>query len=508
MKYFFTLINLLFISLHLQAQNFEDGWRYAQDNPYGTARFAGMSGAFSSLGGDMSAIGLNPAGATTFTTNRLTGTLSIFNNNNTANYFDKSHGSDYTSFDDRFISMDQIGAVWVFKSDVSDWNKIALSINFNKDADYGNHIRIQGTNLTGNSVTNYFVNNANGIKLADIKLIDGYDDDYQWLGENLGFGAQQAYLGYQSYIINAVDPNNDNNTQYVANAVYTNVNHQNTINSTGDKSHIDFNIAGTYQNTLQLGFSLSVFSIDYTESNTIIEDNYDPASDLQYLKLRNTLRVEGNGIGIKLGAIYKIAPGTKLSLAYHSPQWLEINEYMKQTVHTEMGNGDIFDISPDIENEFAPYRIITPSKFIIGASGVINKKWLISIDYTYQNMGNLHFKETEADADTSYFDSLNDNISNSMQAIHKLNVGGEIKLSELSLRAGGFMATSPVKADDDLFTSKGYSFGIGYDFGSFVLDMAYVNQNNKESRTLLTLNDAATVDTQQNRFLAGIRYNF
>ncbi len=508
MKYLYTLLGILFFTIQTQAQNFEDAWRYSQDNPYGTARFSGMSGAFSSLGGDLSAIGLNPAGATTFTTNRITGTLSFFNSSNTANYFNTKATSDYTSFDDRFIGMDQIGAVWVFKSDVSDWNKIALSINFNKDADYGNHLRIQGINPTGNSVTDYFVNNATGIQLADIKLIDGYDEDYQWLGENIGFAAQQAYLGYQAYIINAVDPNDDNNNQYTANAFYDKVHHQNIINTIGDKSHFDFTIAGTYQKTLQLGFSLSAYSIDYTESNTIVEDNYDPASDLQYLKLQNTLRVEGSGIAVKLGAIYKIAPGTKLSLAYHSPQWLEINEYMKQAVHTEMGNGDVFDIKPGIENEFAPYRIITPSKFIVGASSVINKKGIISIDYTYQNMAGLHFKEIDADADTSYFDGLNDEISNSMQAVHKVNVGGELKLSELSLRAGGFMGTSPVKANDELFTTKGYSFGLGYDFGSFVLDMAYLNQQDTTSKNVLALPDNSTIDTQQNRFMLGIRYNF
>jgi len=507
MKYLFTLL-ILITGLNLQAQNFEDAWRYAGQEPTGTARFTALSGAFSSLGGDLSAVSLNPAGASTFTTNRFTATLSFFNTESSANYFGNSKNASYNSFDDQIIGINQIGAVWAYQSDVSDWNKIAFSVNYNKNADFGNYIRINGLNTAGNSITDYYVANANGVPLDDLREYDGVDDDYQWLGENYGYYAQQAYLAYQAYIINPVDEDDDNNTQYTANAIYNNVAHQNKIYTKGSKSVIDFAIAGTYQKKLQLGFSISAYSIDYEENNTIIEDNYDAASDLQYLKAKNALQVDGSGLSLKLGAIYKLGEGVKISAAYHSPEWLEINEYMKQSVYTEMGNGDVFDLAPDIENEFEPYKIITPSKLVLGGSAVINKKGLISVDYTYQDMSDLHFKEKDYDADTTYFDNINDEISDSMQAVHKVNVGGELKLSELSLRAGGFMTTSPVKANDELFTTTGYSLGMGYDFGGMVLDMAYMHSDYQSRQYVLNLPDAASVNTAKDKFLVGIRYNF
>ncbi len=508
MKLTYALLFILIISGNIFAQNFEDAWRYSQDNPYGTARFTAMSGAFSSLGGDLSAIGLNPAGTTTFATNRMTGTFSFYNTQNNTNYFGQNTSANYTSFDDRFLGIDQIGAVWVFKSEVNDWNKIALAINYNKDADYGNYFIAKGLNTAGHSVTNYFVDNANGVALADIKLIDGFDEDYKWLGENLGFNAQQAYLGYQAYVINAVDPNDDTNMQYTPNAVYSQVYHENTLSSSGRKSHIDFNIAGTYQHKLQLGFSLTAYSIDYAENNTITESGYDASSDLQYLKFRNSLRVEGSGLALKFGAIYKIAQGIKLSLAYHSPQWLEINEYLKQGIHTEMGNGDVFDIQPTIENAFAPYKIITPSKVIIGASALINKRAVISGDYTYQNMSHLHFKEKDKNADTSYFDAINASIANDMQPVHQLSLGGELKFNQLFLRAGTYTATSPVKGSASLFSKYGYSFGAGYNFGMFVIDAAFMQSHTEQARTLLGLPDQSVINGQTNRYVIGIRYNF
>ncbi len=508
MKQLYPFFIIILLSLSINAQSFEDAWRYQKDNLTGTARFTGMSGAFSSLGGDLSAVSLNPAGATTFTTNRITGTFSLYNVSNNADYFDQYKSNNYNSFDDRFIGFDQLGAVWVFKSDVSDWNKIAMSVNFNKDTDYGNNIRIAGVNDAGNSATTYFVENANSVPLQDLELVDDYTSDYKWLGENYDYGAQQGYLGYQAYVINAINPSDDNNTQYVANANYDKVRHYNKIATTGNKSHFDFTLAGTYQNKLQLGFGFTAYSIDYTEHNSIEEDNYDTTSDLQYLKLQNTLRVEGGGFGIKLGAIYKLTHGIKLSLAYHSPEWFEIDEYMKQSLHTEMINNDIFDIKPDVENEFAPYKIITPSKFIVGVSTVINKKIVLSADYTYQNIANIHFKEKDADADTTYFDNLNDEIADTMQPVHKLNFGGEIKLDKLFLRGGGFLSTSPLKNTQDAYAYNGYSAGLGYNFGTFVIDFAYMYRSEQITKNILTLPDYSNVNIDSNKYLFGIRYNF
>ena len=490
------------------AQNFADAWRYSQNQPIGTARFTGMSGAFSSLGGDLSAVGLNPAGVTTFTTNRFSATFSFFNTKTETNYFNSNKLEYYNSFDDQILNFSQMGVVWVYQSDKSDWNKLAIAVNYNKNANYGNYIRIFGINESGNSLVQYFVDRAGGIPLKDLETVDGVDDDYQWLGENYNFDAQQAYLGYQAFIINPVDDTNENNVDYTSNAQYDKLEHFNRIYSNGHKSAIDFALAGTYQNKLQLGLGVTAYNIDYEENNTITEDKYNTNSDLQFIKMKNSLRVEGSGLSIKLGAIYKLTNNIKMSLAYHSPEWLEINEYLKQSVYTERKNGETHNIAPDMENAFAPYRVLTPSKWIAGASVVVNKKGLLSVDYTYQNMAKLHYKEIDNDADTTYFDLVNDEISETMQAVHKINVGGEMKLDQLSLRAGGFLSTSPVKADEDAYTTTGYSLGFGYNFGGFVVDASFLRSNTQYKQYLLNIPNTANVDETNNKFFVGLRLNF
>jgi len=512
MKIFYTTLLLLFVSLSLTAQTVQDGLRYTKDYTVGSARFTGMSGAFSSLGGDLSAVGLNPAGATTFTTNRLSATLSFYGTTNKSNYFDNSHNSSYASFDDHIASFDQLGIVWVYKSDVSDWNKIAFTLNYNKTANYGNSMSIQGLNTAGNSVANYFLDQANGTTLSDIQVDSSNDETqssvYQWLGENIGYGSQQAFLAYQAYLVNPVDPNDPNNTQYTSAATYSQVKHANKINASGAKSRVDIAIAGTYKKKLQLGFSLSTYSIDYEENNMLEENHYDAGSDLQNLKFRNNLTVEGSGIALKMGAIYKPTNNFRLSLAFHSPQWLEIEEYTKQSVESTFLYGDYVSVSPDVQNSFAPYKIITPSKVIVGSSLVINKKGLISVDYTYQNYANMHFKESDNEADTSYFDGVNDFIADNMKAVHSFNVGGEMKLDKLMLRGGIFTKTTPYKNKEDLGAVKGFSLGLGYTFSDVSMDLGYISTQEKVRQNISVLSDAATVDKTQGKFVLGVRYNF
>jgi hypothetical protein len=509
--YFTSFILLIFLGITYNgwAQNEEDALRYAQQEISGTARFTAMSGAFSSLGGDLSAIGLNPAGLTTFSTNRFTGTFSFYNTENTAKYFNNHTTSTYNSSDDNIIKIDQLGVVWVYKSDSSEWNKLALSLNYNRQADYGNYLKIIGNNTAGNSMVNYFVDQANGIQLADLKVGDDETIDYvyQWLGENIGYHAQQAFLGYQAYII---DPNTDDDTNslYNPNAQYTTVEHNNKVVTTGNKENFDLSFAGTYNDNLQLGFGLSLINIEYTENNANTETGYDAGSDLQLLKLNNILYTEGSGVQMKFGGIYKLPNNVRVSLAFHTPQWIRIEESLRQSIHTEFNNGDVIDLNPNVENAFAPYRIITPSKIIAGASFVVGKKGLISVDYSYQDYSNLRFKELETDFSSDYFDEVNDYMSQHFQATHSFNIGGELKLSELSLRGGTFFSSSPYKDSETLYASKGYSFGAGFDLGGIVLDAAFIHSENDTYKTLLALPDQAYVTQKKNKFQIGLRYDF
>jgi len=77
-----------------------------------------------------------------------------------------------------------------------------LSLNYDLTRNFDNSVNARGTSPI--SVSEYFLNNANGIALDNfiVRTGDGEtaSDLYQFLGQDLGFGAQQGFLGYESFL--------------------------------------------------------------------------------------------------------------------------------------------------------------------------------------------------------------------------------------------------------------------------------------------------------------------
>ena len=88
-KYLLGLLIGLSMSF-AQAQDISDALRFSQDNLVGTARFRAMGGAFGAVGGDFSAINVNPAGSAIFANNQVGFTLSTYNSKNKSKYFGKT----------------------------------------------------------------------------------------------------------------------------------------------------------------------------------------------------------------------------------------------------------------------------------------------------------------------------------------------------------------------------------------------------------------------------------
>ena len=95
----------------LNAQDISDALRYSTGDVQGTARFRAMSGAFGALGGDLSALSINPAGSAIFNRSHASLSISNLNNDTRTNYFGNSNTGSNSSFD-----LNQAGAVFVFNN--------------------------------------------------------------------------------------------------------------------------------------------------------------------------------------------------------------------------------------------------------------------------------------------------------------------------------------------------------------------------------------------------------
>ncbi|MBT8281390.1 MAG: UPF0164 family protein, partial [Muriicola sp.] len=136
MKRFLTFITGM-LCLTATAQNIDDVLRYSTENLQGTARFQGMGGAFGALGGDMSALNINPAGSAVFANSLFTITGANYHQNNESVYFGTLNSEVQNSTD-----INQVGGVFVFKSrnPNSPWQKLALAFNYDMARNFDNEV--------------------------------------------------------------------------------------------------------------------------------------------------------------------------------------------------------------------------------------------------------------------------------------------------------------------------------------------------------------------------------
>ena len=111
-KLFFAVMLCITYISNAQTLNYNDiGVSFSKENINGTARYNAMSGAFGALGGDLSAIETNPAGAAVFLKSEFSLSLSNRNSQITSNFYGNS-----SLTDNDYSNLSQAGGIFVFKT--------------------------------------------------------------------------------------------------------------------------------------------------------------------------------------------------------------------------------------------------------------------------------------------------------------------------------------------------------------------------------------------------------
>lgn len=501
-------LNLLFIGVlsmsYVSAQDISDAVRYSLDEVQGTARFRAMGGAFGALGGDLSAISINPAGAAIFTRSNGSFSVSNLSTHNDVNYFNGFSSSSDSKFD-----VNQLGAVFVFNNtnQNSPWKKLALSINYDKLSNFDNDWYAIGTST--NSIDDYFLSHAQGLRLDEISALPGesLEDAYAEIGSFYGYGNQQAFLGYESYILEPFS-DTDDNTNYSSNIAPGTFDHDYTYAERGYNGKLSFNIASQFQENLYLGLNLNSHFIDYDKSTYLYEANSNAGSLVNEVGFENNLHATGTGFSFQLGAILKLNEEFRAGLTYSSPTWYRISEETTQflgTVRNESGSNISLNIDPRTINVFPDYRLQTPSKVTGSLAYVFGDEGLISFDYSRKDFGNAKFRPTS----DSYFAAQNDIISNSLKNASTYKFGGEYRYKQLSFRGGYRFEESPYEDDAFYGDLTGFSLGLGYNFGAMKLDLAFDQSDRSVNVPFYTigLTNAAKVDSKISNVTATLSFN-
>lgn len=507
MKRISFFIITLFIVQGLFAQSIIDGLRYSTESLHGSARYSSMSGAFGALGGDLSAIHINPASSAVFLNNTASISLSLKDQKNEANYFNTintTHNSD--------IGFNQAGIVFVFNNPnkESNWKKFTFGLNFETTNNFDDAYFVSGQSDI--SIDSYFLGYVQGVNFNLLELQTGetISSLYRFLGENQGFGAQQAFLGYQSFIIDPVDFDNPNNISYVSNVASGLKNQEYNKQTTGYNAKFSINIGAQINDNFYLGMNLNSHVIDYKESTLFFESNSNQASFINQIGFRNNLAVTGDGFSAQIGVISRATDFFRFGLTYDTPTWYSILEETTQritTVRTENEESITERIQPNIINVYEEYSLRTPGKITGSVAYLFGTDGLISVDYSYKDYSNIQFRPTGIAA----FSQENNRIENTLKGASTIKVGGEYRIKQLSLRGGFIFEESPYQNQDILSDLNGFSLGLGYNFGSFKLDLAYARSEQDRLEQFYpnsAFNNASSIKTSENFFTVSTNFAF
>lgn len=513
MKKYLSLVSALCFAsaLHAQQSTSTDALRYTQRDLNGTARFKAMSGAFGALGGDLSSLQVNPAGSALFNYNTAAFSLYLTNKKNKSSYLGTNSSDNYSGLD-----FGQMGAAFVFNNSNTEsaWKKFVIGVNYENTTNFNNDIYSRG--VSNNSMTNYFLdfanhgNNGQPVPLDYVKLKpnESVRDLYQYLGGlPNGFDYQQAFLGYNAFLL---EPTNNND--YVSNVPAGQFLQNNFISSSGFNGKLSANFSTQIGERFYVGTNLNLHFTDYTQLNSLYEErlNYNNEA-ISEIAFQNELYTYGNGFSFNIGALAKVTENLRLGLSYESPTWYKLNDELTQVLITKHfvapGERNPFiteNVNPNTINIYKSHKIQTPSIYTGSIAYIFGQSGLISFDYTRKDYSKTKFKPEDA------FAYQNSELKNLLSSTNEFRVGAEYRIKQVSIRGGYRFEESPYKDSKIIGDLNSFSGGIGYDFGGSRLDLAYVHSARPYDVTFLSsgMSDAARVKTTDNNISLTYSLNF
>ena len=146
----------------------------------------------------------------------------------------------------------------------------------------------------------------------------------------------------------------------------------------------------------------------------------------------------------------------------------------------------------------------------------MGKFGIISGDIEYINYASMRMRvapEYDSRGERDLVDLTNDDIKNIYKSVVNLKLGGEIRLSNISLRAGGGYYPSPYEKGELNENASYYEFtsGIGYRDKNFFFDLGFSGLIHNEKYNLysaLNADNIARLDQVKYRLLGTVGFRF
>lgn len=478
------------------AQLPEDALRTAWFTQNGSARVVAIGGVMTSLGGDISANHINPAGIGLYKTREVVLSPGFNFLNNKFQY----RGSDTAVAKNNF----QYGASGIILGGInttgSKWVSSAFSISVNQLASYNNHVQYSG------------LNNYSSFSEQYLEELTRDKADTNAALSNYIFGSS---LAFRTYLIDTLSGPGGTVAGYQSLVpISTGVRQYYDATTKGGYHEIAIGYASNMQDKFYLGGSLTIPIVSYQKDFYFSEKDAttNPYNEFAYFNYHEQTKSSGWGLGLKLGMIYKPAEFWRLGFAFHTPQWITFKDEIRawMTTNTETYAGTLSESSDRLNNNnpgTRQYNILSPWRALASASYVIREikdtkkqRGYISADIEYVNYRGARFSSASSDNDQTqknYYSMLNETVKDYYKPNFNFKVGGELKFDPWMFRLGFAYYGSPY-ADANLKANRIIpSGGVGYRNHGYFLDIGYAYTIMSDVNAPYMLNDKANTFATQ-----------
>lgn len=478
MKKIYTIGLALCLFTAVQAQNFEDAVRFSRLPHNGTARVTAMGGAFNALGGDISAILNNPASVGVFRKSELSFTPQLnFTKTESGNAVGKK-----TSF-----QVGDLGAVMTLYAPEGKWKSFNISVNYTNLNNFNRKTR-QSVGDSYSSFTDVMALQAGNTPSDEL---DGF----------------LTGLAYDAFLINWDEEKGGYYSVLALSDVHENVAQVKETEEKGFQGEYTLAFGSNYKDKLYIGMSVGVQSVYYKMFSTFTEaPDVNSLSELDYYTYSEYKKMNGAGINLKFGAIYRPVPTFRIGASIHTPTWYNLDYTMYTGIFSAFitdsdertGRKEGWYEAPSYEMSI-DYNLRSPWRAIVGAAAVLGQKAILSADYEFVKYPNAKFSNASDNYDYTY---ENSDIQAYLRPTHNFRAGAEYRFNEVfSLRAGYNFKDSPYYENDKSHNRlHSVSGGIGLNFGTFYCDAAFVHRFFKDATVFYSYGDQVVAEPVQNKY--------
>jgi hypothetical protein len=472
-----------------------DAVRVTGSDLNGTARYVGMGGAMSALGGDITTMSTNPAGIGIYRSSDAMISFGLQRVETESKYSGATKSNDQT-----FGSFDNLGFVYSYKvGNNTPVRYVNFGFNYRKSKSFDRNTTASGTYASSLSEQMANMTNLSGASVDELEASSAFGNQYiPWLG----------IMGYDSYQVNPWYNSNGNLGGY--DPFYQSGDEVDGVYKSKERGGLhdfDFNVALNIRDRVYFGATIGAHYLDYSRRTTYSEDFYNSGTGFGGYDLNNYYSVDGSGVDFKVGVIIRPIEDSpfRIGAAISTPTFYRLTEYNNASINYDV---DVYENDQyvakqgstytqdsngyDLESE-TTYKVFTPWKYNLSLGYTLGSELAIGAEYEYADYSTCRLKYDDGET----MEQETDDASSMLKGVHTFKIGAEYKIiPEFAFRVGynhvsaamtdnafKWLPSYSTRTDADYSNVKAvnnYTFGIGYRGKSFYADLGYVYSARKE----------------------------